>query len=208
MAIREEEEKKHGLSETPQDTSALPDELPSMVPYIKNLQERIGKLTDVITQKQQLLDETAQKLEASNSLSNSFQQFESEVGEYISVLLDKTYLSEENELTDGLRELLKNDHTDNMTKLLMACKNGELEKVKEFHNEDFESKKIWADALFLAFQNAHLELVDYILETKGENLTLNLQEYCYYFSQLKEKGVINKCRTALKAIINAPIAGD
>ncbi|CAD5219354.1 unnamed protein product [Bursaphelenchus okinawaensis] len=207
MAIKEDEEESRnspqGLSVQESDDA----ELPAILPYIQNLQEKISKMTEVITQKQQLLTETASKLEASNALNDTINNFECEMGEYINYLLDKSHITDDvaapDEPGSSLVQFMENDKKENQTQLLLAVKNGNLEKIQELGNEDVD--KTWSDALFLAFQNGHTEIVDHIIPTHQAKLTINLQEYCHYFSQLKDKILINKCRAALKAVINAEL---
>lgn len=95
------------------------------------MKDKISALTAVISKKRDLLEETAEKLETSKILNDSFEGISSKSNQCISLLLQKKEIEEilhKEAMAPGER-ILKDLHDDEQTQLILACKNGDLEVV-------------------------------------------------------------------------------
>ncbi|KAI6228861.1 hypothetical protein M3Y99_01178300 [Aphelenchoides fujianensis] len=178
-------------NEAPTSSAAqLTDEFAQLPQSMLLLNERISQLNKVLQNKQEQLEATRNRLDTSVALHETIKTFNSE-------------------FNDG-KEAGRNDESE----LLIAARSGDTPTVQQFlfehstSNRKDETGGQLADALFVAFQNGHSEVVRLLLAADGVASRVNLQEVCHYFSELRSDELVAKCRKCLQLIVNAVEAAE
>ncbi|KAI6175580.1 hypothetical protein M3Y97_00705000 [Aphelenchoides bicaudatus] len=177
---------------------------------IKELTEKITQLGLKIQEKQQNLAETRQKLEIGTALTQNLSSITKEFDQFVGLILNQVdSIQDQNDQNIQIEEvnlnkLLEQSRENEETELLTAAKTGNLDEIRRLLGEQPEPPQLLS-ILFGAFQNGHDELVEYMVNERDalKKGNANLQEFCYFYSQLRDQDLMQKCRKCLKIILNA-----